>query len=61
VTKASDYRKNAQECRALARRMKHVEQREQLLAMAQTWDQLAAQRDILGADPASADRDKARS
>jgi hypothetical protein len=60
VKKASDYRKNAQECRALARRMKHVEQREQLLAMAQTWDQLAEQRDIMGAGPVAGDRDKAR-
>ena len=46
MKKASDYRKHADECRALAKGMKHAEQREQLLAMAQTWEHLADQRDI---------------
>ena len=44
MKKASEYRKHAQECRALAKRMAHGEQRDQLLAMAQTWDSLAEQR-----------------
>ena len=56
MKKASDYRKHAEECRALAKGMKLAEQRDQLLAMAQTWDHLAEQRDItsrtdLGAVP----------
>jgi hypothetical protein len=46
MKKASDYRKHAEECRALAKGMKQAEQREQLLAMAQTWERLADQRDI---------------
>jgi hypothetical protein len=60
VKKASEYRKHAQECRALAKRMAHGEQRDQLLAMAQTWDRLAEQREN-GAVPdiPSADNDTA--
>lgn len=46
MRKSSDYRKHADECRALAKGMKQAEQREQLLAMAQTWERLADQRDI---------------
>jgi hypothetical protein len=46
MKKVSDYRKHAEECRALARGMKQAEQREQLLAMAKTWDRLAEQREI---------------
>jgi hypothetical protein len=46
VKKSSDYRKHAEECRALAKGMKHAGQREQLLAMAKTWERLAEQRDI---------------
>jgi hypothetical protein len=45
MKKASDYHKHAQECRALAKRMENGEHRDQLLAMAQTWDQLAQQRE----------------
>jgi hypothetical protein len=58
VKKASEYRKHAQECRALAKRMEHGEQRDQLLAMAQTWDGLAEQREIRSsgeAEPAHGD------
>ena len=40
-----DYRKHAEECRALARQMKGAEQRDQLLKMAGTWDALATQRE----------------
>jgi hypothetical protein len=46
LKKASEYRKHAQECRALAKRMEHGEQRDQLLAMALTWDSLAKQREV---------------
>jgi hypothetical protein len=44
MKKASEYLKHAEECRALARRMENGEQRDQLLKMAETWDQLAQQR-----------------
>ena len=37
----SGYRHNAEECRALAARMKTSEQREQLLKIAATWERLA--------------------
>jgi hypothetical protein len=60
VKKASEYRKHAGECRALARQMKQGEYREQLLVMADTWERLAAERDAahsatpkpVAADPA---------
>jgi hypothetical protein len=38
-----DYRKNAQDCRELARRMP-AEQRGQLLLIAEEWDRLADER-----------------
>jgi hypothetical protein len=44
VKKASEYRQHAQECRALAKHMPPGEQREQLIRMAETWDQLAQER-----------------
>lgn len=40
-------REHAQECRSLAMRAPSEEQREQLRAMATTWDVLAEQRDKL--------------
>ncbi len=43
MKKASEYRKHAEECRALARGVQG-EQRDQLLEMAATWDNLAAER-----------------
>jgi hypothetical protein len=46
VKKASEYRTHAQECRALAKHMEQGEHREQLVAMAETWERLAEQRDI---------------
>ena len=46
MKRAAEYRKHAQECRALAKRKEHGEQRDQLPAMAQTWDGLAEQREI---------------
>jgi hypothetical protein len=42
---ASEYRKHAEECRALARRMDQGAQRERLLDIARTWDQLAEDRE----------------
>ena len=59
LKKASEYRKHAQECRALAKRMEHGEQRDQLLAMALTWDSLAKQREVSArgeAPPADAEK-----
>jgi hypothetical protein len=44
MKKASEYRQHAEECRALARTMQDTEQRNQLLAMAETWDKLAVER-----------------
>ena len=44
VKKASEYRQHAQECRALAKHMPPGEQRDQLIRMAETWDQLAQER-----------------
>ena len=46
MKKASEYRLHAEECRTLASQMKG-EQREQLLEMARTWDQLAQERSDL--------------
>jgi chromosome segregation ATPase len=44
---ASEYRKLAEECRALANQMTLTEQRDQLLKMAKTWDDLADTREEL--------------
>lgn len=47
MKKASEYRKHAEECRALAKQVPEGPQREQLLEMARTWDALANDRDAL--------------
>jgi len=47
VKKASEYRKHAEECRALAKQVPEGPQRDQLLEMARTWDALAEDRDAL--------------
>lgn len=47
MKKASEYRKHAEECRALARHVPEGPQRDQLLEMARTWDALADDRDAL--------------
>lgn len=47
MKKASEYRQHAEECRTLARQMKEGLQREQLLRMAQNWDQMAEDRERL--------------
>jgi hypothetical protein len=44
MKKASEYRQHAEECRALARGMPPGGQRDQLLDMARTWDNLADER-----------------
>ncbi|HZH53547.1 MAG TPA: hypothetical protein VEZ16_16905 [Microvirga sp.] len=47
MKKASEYRRHAEECRVLARQMPEGPQREQLLEMARTWDNLAQDRNWL--------------
>jgi hypothetical protein len=47
MKKASEYRQHAEECRALARSMPVGKDRDQLLEMAATWDNLAAERSKL--------------
>ncbi len=44
---AAEYRKHAQECRALAMQVPEGEQRNQLLEMARTWGNLAEDREKL--------------
>jgi hypothetical protein len=44
---AAEYRKHAEECRALAKQVPDGEHRNQLLEMARTWDNLAADREKL--------------
>ncbi len=44
---ALEYRKHAEECRALAKQMPEGEQRNQLLEMARTWESLAVERERL--------------
>ena len=44
---ASEYLRHAEECRALAAQMTTSEQREQLLNMAEMWEQLAEDRSDL--------------
>ncbi|HEU6441731.1 MAG TPA: hypothetical protein VFF38_05180 [Microvirga sp.] len=47
MKKASEYRKHAEECRILAKQVPEGPQRDQLLEMARTWDNLANDRDAL--------------
>ena len=44
VKKASEYRRHAEECRALANTTRAGPQKDQLLEMATTWEKLAAER-----------------
>jgi hypothetical protein len=44
---AAEYRKHAEECRVLAKQVPEGEHRDQLLEMARTWDNLAADREKL--------------
>ncbi len=47
MKKASEYRRHAEECRALANAMEQGAQRNQLLEMAATWENLARDRSEL--------------
>lgn len=51
----SEYLHHAEECRALARGLPAGKLRDQLLAMAKTWDRLAAERKASLADKTPAD------
>ena len=44
VKTSSEYRRYAEECRALAKQMTDIMQRDLLLMMAETWEQLAEDR-----------------
>lgn len=44
MKKASEYRQHAKECRHLASQMESEDQRNLMLAMAEHWDKLAADR-----------------
>jgi hypothetical protein len=44
MRKVDDYRRHADECRAMARNATNDEHRQGLLNMAETWDRLAADR-----------------
>ena len=45
VSKGAEYRKHAQECRALARNVQNEGHKGQLLKMAEAWDSFAAERE----------------
>ena len=45
MLKSVEYRKQAQECRALARNVQNEGHKGQLLKMAQAWDSFAAERE----------------
>jgi len=45
MSKALEFRKNADECRMLARQMKPGRHRDQLVQMAEAWERLAAQQE----------------
>ena len=45
VHKAAAYRRHARECHALSRHAQNEDQRLQLLAMAETWEALATERE----------------
>jgi hypothetical protein len=45
MKKVSEYRDHAEECRTLARRARSAEDRDMLLNMADTWDNLARARE----------------
>ena len=47
MKKANEYREHAQECLSLARKAQTEEQRDQFLNMAQTWESLAHQRELI--------------
>ena len=57
---AAEYRKHAEECRTLAQQVPEGEQRNQLLEMARTWDNLARDREKLVQNHPELDTSKSR-
>jgi hypothetical protein len=55
-----DYRKNAAECRTIARLISLRDERERLLRMAEEWDHLAEEREARLRQPCSAPANKTR-
>ena len=53
LEKISNYRRQADECRLLARKAQNDEHRSQLLIMAETWETLAVEREALLRKPSS--------
>jgi hypothetical protein len=47
MRKVDEYNQHAAECRRLAKRMLLQDQRDQLLAMAETWERLARDREMM--------------
>ena len=47
MQKLEEYRLHANECRKLAKQMLLDDQRDQLLAMAETWERLATERETM--------------
>jgi hypothetical protein len=47
VQQVEEFRKHAEECRVMASRMRNAVQREQFLALAKQWDDLAGEREKL--------------
>jgi len=47
MPKGAEYRKHAQECRALARNVQNEEHKNQLLKMAEAWDSFAGEHERL--------------
>jgi hypothetical protein len=59
LEKISNYRRQAGECRLLARKAQNEEHRSQLLIMAETWETLAVERESLLRKPASSNSHEA--
>jgi hypothetical protein len=52
MKKASEYRQHAAECRTIAAQMDSLDQRRQILEMAEHWEKLAADRlELIGRHP----------
>ena len=47
MSKGAEYRKHAEECRALARHVQNEGHKAQLVKMAEAWDSFAAERERL--------------
>jgi hypothetical protein len=59
LEKISNYRRQAEECRLLARKAQNDEHRSQLLIMAETWETLAVEREAQLRKPSSSNSPEA--